>query len=100
MVTQQADGTTEFRFFRPDAAEMFLVGDFNSWQPSAVPMAAEPGGFWRCRLSLSEGLYRFRYRSGDQWYVDYAAFGVECGPYGHDSMLRVERKQITCLDAD
>lgn len=96
MVTQQADGAMEFRFFRPDADEMFLVGDFNGWQCSGLPMTPGPAGVWLCRLSLPEGFYRFRYRSGDRWYVDYASFGVECGPYGHDSILKVSERQMTC----
>lgn len=89
----------EFRFFRPDAAEMFLVGDFNGWHDTALPMTLERGGFWRCRLRLPEGLYRFKYRSGDQWYVDHAAFGVDYGPHGQDSMLRIERGYASLADA-
>ena len=96
MVTLQADGSVEFSFFRPEASEMFLVGDFNGWHRTSQPMTREASGYWSCRICVPEGIYRFRYRAGGQWYVDYAAFGVECGPYGHDSIVRVERSQVTC----
>jgi hypothetical protein len=96
MVTLSDDGTMEFRFYRPDATEMCVVGDFNGWHRGALPMTRESGGYWSCRVMLPAGLYHFRYRAGDQWYVDYAAFGVECGPYGHDSTLKVERTRMTC----
>lgn len=97
MVTLQADGSIEFRFYRPDVWEMFLVGDFNGWHQASHPMTRDVSGHWSCRIHLPEGVYKFRYRSSGHWYVDYAAFGVECGPYGHDSVLSIERSQVTSL---
>jgi hypothetical protein len=35
------------------------------------------------------GEFRFRYCADGEWYADYAAFGVEPGRFGMDSIVRV-----------
>jgi len=81
MVTVR-DANAEFQFRRPGAKRVSVVGDFNGWQQDAQPMKAGPDGVWRLRLRLPEGCFRFRYCADGQWYTDFAAFGVEPGPYG------------------
>lgn len=88
MVTTQGN-TVEFRFFRTDAKEVFLVGDFVDWQPHHCPMQDTGRGEWIARLRLPPGEYKFRYLADGQWFTDYAAFGVEYGPFGFDSLVRV-----------
>ncbi len=92
MVTQWSCGDVEFRFFRPEAQGVSLVGDFNGWDYHAHPMTKTKGGTWVAQLSLPQGVYQFRYLADGQWYVDYAAFGVELCPYGHNSVVLVGDK--------
>ena len=40
-------------------------------------------------INLPPGSYRFRYWADGQWFCDYAAFGVEPGPFGLDSVVRI-----------
>lgn len=70
----------------------FLVGDFNQWRQKEVPMKKGHDGYWQANLKLGPGIYRFRYWSDGQWYTDYAAFGIESGPMGNDSIVRVARR--------
>jgi 1,4-alpha-glucan branching enzyme len=79
----------QFRFFRPQAAAVQLVGDFNGWGRQELPMSRSADGYWTATLHLSGGTYRFRYRADGEWFTDYAAFGVECEPSGINSILRV-----------
>lgn len=79
----------EFRFFRPSARRVTVVGDFNDWRADVMPMARQDDGTWRVRLRLPEGTFRFRYFADGEWFPDYAAFGLECGPFGLDSVVRV-----------
>jgi 1,4-alpha-glucan branching enzyme len=72
----------EFEFFRPHAHEVHIVGDFNGWRNDQLPMHQTADGHWQARVRLPEGVFRFRYFADGQWYTDYAAFGVEPGPYG------------------
>ena len=79
----------EFRFYRPDAANVYLVGDFNEWQEDQLAMAQRNDGDWVARIRLPAGEFKFRYCADGQWFTDYAAFGVEPGRFGMDSIVRV-----------
>jgi len=83
------DDFAEFTFFRPDATAVYLTGDFNGWRPDQLRMAPAGGGYWVAGLRLPRGTYRFRYLADGQWYADYAAFGVEAGPFGLDGVIRI-----------
>jgi 1,4-alpha-glucan branching enzyme len=87
MILQKSD-FTEFLFFRPKAKHVYLAGDFNGWR--LVSMIRQDDGYWLARLALPRGVYKFRYNADGQWFADYAAFGIEYGPFGIDSIVRVE----------
>lgn len=89
MVNRCSDGSIEFRFFRRDATAVTLAGDFNLWQTTSLPMRHEGDGWWSCRLRLGSGTYQFKYRADNEWFADYAAFGLEHGPFGWNSVLFV-----------
>lgn len=90
MVTPKGDGTLEFRFFRPHARRVVLLGDFNGWNRSGPPMTKQTDGNWQSHLRLAPGVYQFRYLADGQWYVDHAAFGIQHGPFGPNSVARVD----------
>jgi 1,4-alpha-glucan branching enzyme len=91
MVTRQHDGTIEFAYFRPGASHVCLAGDFNGWQSGSHLMKRDPQGWWRLRLALPTGEYRFKYIiDGSIWEADFAAYGVEmCKIGGWTSVLYV-----------
>ena len=91
MVTLQENGWAEFRFFRPAAARVFVSGDFNGWRPDQLGMTRQDDGWWALSLPLPAGNYRFRYLADGQWYTDFAAFGVEPGRFGLNSILHVHK---------
>lgn len=90
MVFQEADGTVEFSFFRPQAKAVTVAGDFNGWHKQSMRMAKGEDGWWRFRFRMAPGTYQFRYVSDGQWFNDYAAFGLEHGPFGWNSVLQVD----------
>lgn len=83
------DDMVEFRFYRPNARRVFIAGDFNKWQHGQIPMIRTQEGYWVARVRLQPGVFRFRYNADGEWFTDYAAFGVEQGPFGMDSVIRV-----------
>ncbi len=94
MVT--VDGNVaEFQFFRPQARRVYLAGEFNNWRQDDLPMVRTASGYWVARLQLPSGAYRFRYLADGQWFVDYAAFGLEHGPFGFDGVVRIPPKQLS-----
>jgi 1,4-alpha-glucan branching enzyme len=42
-----------FRVWAPHATEVFVVGDFNNWEPEATPMEDEENGKWA--INVPEG---------------------------------------------
>ena len=56
------NGVAEFTFFRPQAQAVYLAGDFNEWRSDQLLMTRASNGYWRARLNLSAGVYKFRYQ--------------------------------------
>jgi 1,4-alpha-glucan branching enzyme len=88
MVKLQGDWV-EFVFYRPQARQVHLVGDFNDWREKELPMFRTKDGHWLAKMRLPAGEFRFRYCADGEWFADYAAFGVEPGRFGMDSIVRV-----------
>lgn len=94
MVTVTGDWV-EFRFFRPGARAVQLAGDFNGWRTGELQMVRAEDGYWKAKMKLPAGEFRFRYCADGEWFADYAAFGVEPGRFGLDSVVRVAHTPIT-----
>lgn len=88
------NGIVEFKFFRPQAQAVYLAGDFNEWRTDQLLMGRGADGYWSCRMQLPTGVYKFRYCADGVWYTDYAAFGVEPGQFGMDSVLNVRPPKL------
>lgn len=82
----------EFRFYRPGAKNVELVGDFNDWRRGELRMQPMSDGYWCARLKLPAGTFKFRYNVDGQWFADFAAFGIEYGPFGPDSLVHIAHK--------
>ncbi len=80
--------SVEFVFYRPQARQVFLVGEFNGWRENQLRMSSSRDGYWRAQLALPAGEFKFRYCADGEWFADYAAFGVEPGLFGMDSVVR------------
>jgi len=51
-----------FVLVAPEAATVFLVGDFNDWDPRATPLVrTDPGGVWTAAVPLGPGLYQYSF---------------------------------------
>ncbi|MBL0177300.1 MAG: hypothetical protein IPP94_18990 [Ignavibacteria bacterium] len=56
------------RFVYEDGAaqSVSLVGDFNSWSPTATPMKKTGAGSWNCTIALLPGSYQYAYLIDNQ----------------------------------
>jgi len=45
----------------PQAKSVFLIGDFNGWQPTAHPMTRMPDGGWVIRMELPHGHHQYQF---------------------------------------
>jgi len=84
-----AEQFVTFKFFRPAASNVQLAGEFNNWRLDELPLNLGADGWWRAEVLLPPGTYRFRYWADGCWFTDFAAFGLDMGPYGMESVVRV-----------
>ncbi|MBA3031440.1 MAG: glycoside hydrolase [Desulfobacteraceae bacterium] len=67
-----------FRFQAEDAKEVFLLGDFNSWNPKSGSMKKGPDGLWEKAVVLHPGSYEYKFKVDGQWVND-PANPLTCG---------------------
>ena len=91
MVNNTRKGEIEFHFHAPDAKEVYLVGDFNEWNESALPMKQSEMGEWTSHLELPDGVYQFKYLADGRWYLDDGLSGTDWVPFICNSVLVVRK---------
>jgi 1,4-alpha-glucan branching enzyme len=57
---------------KPDAKEVFLVGDFNNWSARADRMEKRRGAFHKT-MRLAPGEYRYKFLVDGEWHTDPSA---------------------------
>ena len=87
-----AGGKVEVTFRMPpmdDVVELYLCGDFNSWQVKGLPLNLESDGTWVGTLILEAGKsYRFRYHDNQgTWHTDYEADSCVTNEFGSDDSV-------------
>ena len=70
------------------ADRIMVVGDFNHWNPTAMPMQQDRDGVWRAELDLPHGSRcEFRYLIDDHWKTDYQADNFVTNTYGTENSV-------------
>ncbi len=69
--------------------QVFLVGDFNDWNPTGTPMQQLENGVFTITLELEAGrTYQFRYLINQSyWYNDWTADAYVDGGFGEDNFV-------------
>ena len=60
----------------PDAAAVFIVGDFNDWNPTAHPMEKQYDRSWFAQLQLNHGHHHYLFLVDGKTTLDPRAHGV------------------------
>jgi 1,4-alpha-glucan branching enzyme len=69
-VEKRKDGDVTFVLKgRPDARKVFLVGDFNDWDPAARRMQKR-GGDFRAKVRLQPGDHQYKFVVDGSWAAD------------------------------
>lgn len=66
-------GSVPFAFPAPAALQVSLAGDFNNWNPNAMPMHKGPDGVWHLGVALKPGRHEYRFVADGVWQDDPAA---------------------------
>jgi 1,4-alpha-glucan branching enzyme len=59
-----------------DAQEVFIIGDFNDWDPRTHPMKRQHDGMWRIELPLCHGHHHYLFMVDGKPLLDPRANGV------------------------
>jgi 1,4-alpha-glucan branching enzyme len=60
----------------PAARHVYLVGDFNDWDPAALPMKRQPDGGWIVQIPLNHGHHHYLFLVDGKPTLDPKAQGV------------------------
>jgi 1,4-alpha-glucan branching enzyme len=60
----------------PAAKNVFLIGDFNDWHPSATPMKRQVDGFWTIQVQLGHGHHHYQFLIDGKTALDPRAQGI------------------------
>ncbi len=77
-----------FTYYDPTAQQVYLAGDFNNWDPTALPMERDETGLWSVTLRLSPGRHEYKFVVDGQWVAD-PANPITAGAYGN-SVIQVD----------
>ncbi len=90
-VRDKKKGLTRVTFTLPaqvEAESVYLVGEFNEWQPTQA-MKGQKDGSWKVDLELKTGgEYQFRYLvDGKTWLSEPEADGYAPNPFGDENSV-------------
>ena len=59
-----------FSIYEPQAHEVAVVGDFNTWDRALHPMKSDGNGLWQKVMLLPPGQYEYKFIVDGQWRID------------------------------
>jgi 1,4-alpha-glucan branching enzyme len=76
---------------KPDAKSVRLVGDFNDWNITSLPMQRRPDGWWFVQVPLTHGHHQYVFLVDGEPELDSHAAGFVFGmtPFGKVSVIAV-----------
>jgi 5'-AMP-activated protein kinase regulatory beta subunit len=79
----------------PQAREVAVVGDFNTWDRASHPMKKDDNGLWRKIMMLPPGQYEYKFLVDGQWRTDPSNPRQCTNCYGtHNNILHVQDSRL------
>lgn len=88
----EADGEgVLFSCYAPEAEKVFVVADFNDWQPGSTPLVHEDGsGVWQRFVPLKKGRYEYKFLVDGKWVTDTANPKRARNEFGENSLIEID----------
>ena len=67
---ENASKKIKFTITAPEAQNVFLVGNFNSWSLDSHPLKKNIKGEWDVSIKLAPGRYEYRFLVDGEWQND------------------------------
>ncbi|MGA2106595.1 MAG: isoamylase early set domain-containing protein [Syntrophorhabdales bacterium] len=90
-VRTQAKAETTFQLKAPHAAQVFVAGCFNGWDPTANPLEQEKGT-WKCTLAIEPGEHEYRFVVDGVWCDDPANMSRRRNEFGTQNCVLVVKE--------
>lgn len=68
--TPRAREMTTFTCHAPNAERVCVAGDFNEWDPDAIPMKKDQDSEWTAKVDLPTGRHEYRFIVDGEWCCD------------------------------
>jgi len=81
------DGGVVFSYLAPDAATVFLAGDFNGWNATALALTKGADGVWTLAVALEPGRYEYKFVVDGNWVEDPDNPEKQSDPFGGSNSL-------------
>jgi len=79
-----------FSIFAPEAKEVYIAGDFNSWKLDDHSRMVSHNGTWTRKIYLDSGRYHYRFVIDGEWIEDFNNPKREINPFGQlNSLLEI-----------
>jgi len=78
-----------FAFLAPAARQVCVAGEFNDWNPTAMPMHKSPNGMWSLNVTLKPGRHQYRFVADGVWQDDPAAQQRVANTLGGENCLKI-----------
>lgn len=77
----------KFVFHGKEARQVYLTGEFNSWDTQSLPMVRSNGGEWQVEVDLAPGRYEYNFFVDGVWVQDPACREKVVNPYGSQNCV-------------
>ncbi len=85
-VENKSSQRVSFTYHSPDAAEVFIAGTFNDWDPRKNPFKKYSTG-WKAVKYLAHGIYEYRFIVDGIWVDDPACQNRRPNQYGSENCV-------------
>jgi 1,4-alpha-glucan branching enzyme len=80
---------TPFTLTAPAAGRVSLAGDFNNWDPKAMPMRKGADGVWHASVALKPGRHEYRFIADGAWRDDPNAQQRTANGLGSENCVKI-----------
>ena len=77
-----------FSFQAPAARQVSLAGNFNNWDPQAMPMHKGADGRWHLNVTLKPGRHEYRFIADGVWQDDPTAQQRTANTMGSENCVK------------
>jgi alpha-amylase/alpha-mannosidase (GH57 family) len=86
-MVKSEDGEVKFSHTNAGAKSVYLVGEFNDWDNSSIPMKRDANGNWQIKVALSVGFYEYKFIVDGKWTHDTANPPTVTNNYGQPNSV-------------